>query len=906
MAGHRVTDPTTAPVPIVTEPMVRAMVEEWLGRPDLGYVLALRAKPDWPDDHAIEVAGNEIPVAVCVSALAVRAAIADRDSDERLVILTDRDEHDLGTGILAHLAKQRVVGVDLWHAVRVRFHVTSLDPQLTRQGEWAARALLEFAPAGGWSPPPGGMLTRDFAMRALAGRLLDTSADELDTAGMLQWTTRAADVARFTELPADIRDGVSAWLADTAGPVARWALAAVNAGHGTDAVALGLVAGLLRQDERQTGGASQLATAAGVRMERFLGGAQPSAEDARAWSEAAHAWVERLLRTDRAAVDRMLFRTEEILDTLQARELLPRSTVLPGALRWQLREFATAVQAALPAPGEQELAAAEHSLERLHDHTLAPGNARVQVATMAMRLLRWLAAPEPPALSTVAEAVARHTHEDGWADRARLDVWTGDSDPLVAEAYRELFRAADTRRACHDQQFAELLAASTGADEPPGEMLHVENVLPQIVRPLVDAGQPVLLVVADGMGVAASTELVDDITRSGWVELSRDGGSRVGALSALPTVTEVCRASLLAGRLRRGGQQQEHEGLTEQFGPSARLFHKNDLMAGAGAALPSTVTNPIQDPDVPVVAVVLNTIDDALDRSDPAGSAWNLDTMWLLHALLNVSHGRAVVLTSDHGHVVDRGPDAEPRTGTAATAARWRPATPPPGEGEVLVQGRRVVLDTGKAVLPWKETVRYTSRKAGYHGGASPAEAVIPLTLFTSGASAPVLGWAPAPPQAPSWWVGPVQPAATQSPAPAAEPVESPPSREATLFDTVKRPATPSTEPAAERAGGLVEALLTSDVYRLQRRRAGRAALSDERVRTLIDALLAAGARATRESLAHTAGIPTHRIRTTLATLQRLLNVEGYPVLSVDPDGVTVTLDERLLREQFDLGGKTP
>ena len=32
---------------------------------------------------------------------------------------------------------------------------------------------------------------------------------------------------------------------------------------------------------------------------------------------------------------------------------------------------------------------------------------------------------------------------------------------------------------------------------------------------------------------------------------------------------------------------------------------------------------------------------------------------------------------------------------------------------------------------------------------------------------------------------------------------------------------------------------------------------------------------------------------------QRLLNVEGYPVLRVDADGATVILDEALLREQF-------
>jgi len=33
--------------------------------------------------------------------------------------------------------------------------------------------------------------------------------------------------------------------------------------------------------------------------------------------------------------------------------------------------------------------------------------------------------------------------------------------------------------------------------------------------------------------------------------------------------------------------------------------------------------------------------------------------------------------------------------------------------------------------------------------------------------------------------------------------------------------------------------------------------------------------------------------------LQRVLNVEGYQVLGLDPDGSTAVLDEDLLREQF-------
>ena len=50
------------------------------------------------------------------------------------------------------------------------------------------------------------------------------------------------------------------------------------------------------------------------------------------------------------------------------------------------------------------------------------------------------------------------------------------------------------------------------------------------------------------------------------------------------------------------------------------------------------------------------------------------------------------------------------------------------------------------------------------------------------------------------------------------------------------------------------------------------------------------------------AAIPAARLRTVLASTRRLMNVEGYDVLGIDPDQVTVVLDDALLREQFRLG----
>lgn len=876
------TDPATAPV--ATEAQVRRLAQDWLPRARPGQILAIQARPQWTASELLEVAGHQVRVVACPSPVAMRAALIDRAEGERLVVLTDCDEETLGLGLLAHCAKLHPISIEPWELVRTQFGVVDLDPAVVKEGRWLAEALIEHAPAHGWPPITGTVLTRDHALRSLAAALLGVAADDLDSAGILQWTTRSADVVRYATLPAGLRAGVTGWLGETAGAPARWAMACVDAGNGTDAIPLGLVARLLWAADVPT---STAVTAARVRMESLLGGVQPTITDAEAWGDAAQAWVERAVEDpDKQLVARVLGRSEEIARNLRTESLLVRSDLLPAALTARLHDFADKLRAALAMPAATGLAAA--ALRTLRRHRLAATGDRTAVAEMAVRLLRWLATPEPPAPATLAEVVTRHVAVDGWVDRARLDVWAGDPDPYVAAAYKVLHDAVDARRAVHDQQFATLLAQATAADSAPGGLLLAEDVLARVVRPILDARQRVLLLVVDGMGVAASTELVQSVTDQGWIELTPGGGGRVGVLAALPTVTQVSRASLLAGRVCTGQQAEERASVAAAVGPDVRLLHKAELRAGSGASLDPSVIAALEDPAVRLVAAVVNTIDDALDRSDPGTIEWTTQTVRAVRDLLAHATDRIVVLLSDHGHIVDRGPEMQLRSNPSG-GARWRPADTPVGDGELLFAGPRVALGGGRVVLPWRETLRYAPRKAGYHGGASPAEAVIPLTVLSANGDAAVPGWAGAPVASPAWWRGPVAPS----------PVTAVPSVQDTLFDVV--PVVPAA-PAAGEVPPLVAALLASEMYRKRHKLAGRAALPDARVAALLGALVTAGGRARIDSVAAEAGIPAHRINLTITALRRLLQVEGYPVLDVDPDGQTVILDDRLLREQFRLG----
>src|SRR3712207_890010 len=165
--------------------------------------------------------------------------------------------------------------------------------------------------------------------------------------------------------------------------------------------------------------------------------------------------------------------------------------------------------------------------------------------------------------------------------------------------------------------------------------------------------------------------------------------------------------------MRDGNAATEKAGVAVAF-PGARVFHKGELRASGGAQLADDVAVAIADPAVPVVGVVINAIDDAVHKNERT-RPWTMAELDPLRALLNAASiaGRAVVLTSDHGHVMERATEMLPPA--AGGDARWRPASSGPAkDGEVLVQGPRVALDAGEVVMLWRDDVRYGAARAGY------------------------------------------------------------------------------------------------------------------------------------------------------------------------------------------------
>jgi hypothetical protein len=221
--------------------------------------------------------------------------------------------------------------------------------------------------------------------------------------------------------------------------------------------------------------------------------------------------------------------------------------------------------------------------------------------------------------------------------------------------------------------------------------------------------------------------------------------------------------------------------------------------------------------------------------------------------------------------------DADTELRPSGHGDRWREAQGQPEAEELVVSGGR--LDSGygaKIIAPWSERIRYGPRKNGYHGGISPQEIVVPVCVMAR-LGTKLDGWVEAWPVAPPWWDG----------AQAA-------SRQGTLFADVKAP---------ERSPEMewLDRLFTTAMFKAQRQSAGAGAARDREVMQLIEILTAYGRRMSESALAQRLGLAPARVRPRIAAIRRLLNVEGYQVLSYDYDSQTVELDIEMLRTQFEL-----
>jgi len=892
----------------LSTPQIAAQLERVLASDPATVALAIRAKARQPWPETLNQRGRKFALRWCESSLAIREALCDVEQHDPatagLVVLTPLATHEIAEDIAARLARARVFQPEGWDIVRQLFQAKETDARLGRFA-WMPQCLIDGAAQGPYPPVANGFLGLETAWQEVLQRFLRIPAARPDAVSLLTWSMTAGADATLDQLPAAARVDVMRWLAETAGSAGKMVLGCVEAGRTADALPLGLVCSVVFAPEGE--GQAALGQAA-IRLERFVNDKHIGVPEGRAWARAAEQVVRAAgLEAARATLDR----ADALLRDLRVAEFAHLSDLLPAALDQRMQDFALALAAHVAAPTEANLAQVELQADRVLRHTLmAAQPPRAERVGMARRLARWLLTA-PRSMASLPSAVAWQADEGAFVDWARFRLLGGDEIAELSQAYGACREALIARRNKFAKPFAQALI-EWNANKPSvdGRLVPVESVLEHVVAPIATA-HPTLLLVMDGLSVSIFRELFARSASHGWAEMVlSDLGQPLVGVAALPTVTEVSRTSLLCGRLTLGAAAQERSGFSthaallahSRAGVPPRLFHKGDLADATNLA--PEVRAAITDPHQRVIGVVYNAVDDHLSGPDQLHQRWTLEDLRLLLPLLREAREarRVVVITADHGHLLE---DGTTQVSNGSESDRWRTGTDSRAPHEVAVSGGRVVTSDGSntVVCLWGESTRYSGRKNGYHGGLSPQEVTVPLSVMVPlGLNLP--GWTLAPPAHPEWWELPPIPRSKEAKPAVTQPLR-PAGRKPTaqvgqpqLFEETELP--PALAPAAP---DWISALLNGTIYASQRQLAARVALPDEKMRALLTALSERGGKLSRAALAQRLSLPEIRLGGMLSAVRRMLNVDQAPVLVIDEAAGTVELNIALLHQQFRVCG---
>ena len=443
---------------------------------------------------------------------------------------------------------------------------------------------------------------------------------------LLRWSLCQQNLRRYAAWAREYREAWRHRVEGTTGALGVALRNTLEAGYGELLLPIGLACGILfSPDGRQHLGIAQ----ARARLEPYMSGRMLTSEVGNAWSTAAASVLAEL--PDLTAAE-WCDRTERFLADLKADDYTYLSSVLPRGYNQRLARFAADVQEFLQ--GTAPLDHLETGFEVVRRHREASRQAeRLRRVAMAVRLVRYLATVQlggDPA--SFAQARMSYVEHGGYVDWARRYLLGGDETADLAEAFRSLSERLRQVRERQNQQFASSLTVWNKTPTASDEVIPIEQALSQIVAKLARS-TPLLLLVIDGMSHAVFRELSDDLRARDWLELTdRPGQSMPSLVSTIPSVTEMPRASLFAGKLIRGNSSAEkqsfagHADLTVASRSGCRpvLFHKGELAEASSTDPSDVVRQAMRHGQQRVVAVVLNAVDDHLAKSEQLRLSWTL------------------------------------------------------------------------------------------------------------------------------------------------------------------------------------------------------------------------------------------------------------------------------------------
>jgi len=312
-----------------------------------------------------------------------------------------------------------------------------------------------------------------------------------------------------------------------------------------------------------------------------------------------------------------------------------------------------------------------------------------------------------------------------------LGVLAKQAIPLHTKI-QQLRKAYQEARTALNRVFAERYAREYPHLFGSGALPLVVHLLPKAVKPRLDAGERVLVVIVDGLGYSLWQRFRADLIADGW--RLEDGY----ALALLPTVTAVSRHALFSGPVAswvypdladpddEAPSEDEFKALQAALpGRAVAVFKKRDLKMALEEVMAA-----IRGEHHDLVVVVINEVDEVIRSPAHAPFPLELKDYPLLQAVLDTARTaqRAVFLVADHGFT----PDGDRRwpvpSGATIAEARLLKVTSGPGDAAELpaVWCENLVYDLGGPFLALYDFGgRFKHQpKVGYHSGIGLEEVV--------------------------------------------------------------------------------------------------------------------------------------------------------------------------------------
>jgi PglZ domain len=897
-------------VAAISPQQLRSLVEDKWQRDQDAFAVGLHVTTAWRGPAEVEFDFGKASVVRADTVFQVREELLNAErQNRRIILLTRLQRGDLGHDVIARLARCRLFPIDDWASLCALFRAKELDRSICDQA--IAQALLENAPADGYPPVSAGILDAGTVWRAVSRHVFEMGESEPDLVGLLLWATSRSGSARYLNASDELKASVSKRLTGRLGDVADSVLRFIDSGASANALALAVVCQVIFGEGQDT-----TLDAAAARMEQYHANKPISRGVGRTLARAAQDAIADLERPeDHRIAQHHLQLADDLLRQFRCEDHAYRNRLTLLGYEQRLARLGEQIVSAIEAPSESAIQGCEELQQHIANHRLARVGRyqeRALRAEMAVRLVRWLSRPSQfsPAFADLASFYLK---ELAFVDWARESICRGEEVPDLSTAYQQLDQVVFTRRSEFSLGFARALVDWTSVGSKFAGICGVEDVLAQVVARVAEANNRVLLIVLDGMSWAVCHELLDDIRREHWFEATLDESSLppLPVIATVPSVTNFSRATLLSGKLTNGDQGLEKRNFEDHPALKACcdrknppvLFHKKEATEGMRGVVGDDLSRAIISDKNRVVGVVINAIDDFLSKGEQMPMLWTISRISPLGALLKLARdsGRVVILASDHGHVWHR---QDARKLSSETGSRWRLNAGPVEEGELVVSGTRVRdgREGNAVIVPWTEAIYYERQHNGYHGGATPQEMVCPLVILRDKSSA-YSGLVPCEYPKPEWWASAPTATATVE----ALSMSVPPKRRDTLFDDLPeepeepvRPA-PAVQPVPAPPKDWIKRLLSSQAYKAQKAMIRRHAPDDAVVQSSLEALDASGGIMTPTAFAKAADLPLARLDPLIAQMKRLLNVDGYEILTLNRNENKVELNVARLKRQFDL-----